>query len=103
VDPATGEVSCKTSPGASVVPKLLVTLKEASAADWVAWLNASVTGSSTTEKTLTLDLRSASDVHLATIQGDGVGIIALRSVNSGGDFSRRVQAELYVKRLQLLP
>jgi hypothetical protein len=103
VDAATGEVSYKTSPGASVVPKLLVTLKEASAADWVAWLNASVTGSSTTEKTLTLDLRSASDVHLATIQGDGVGIIALRSVNSGGDFSRRVQAELYVKRLQLLP
>jgi hypothetical protein len=88
------------------VPQLLVTLQLSSAADWNAWLNSSVASgwAASSEKTFTLQLMSSTSSHLATIQGDGVGIVALRNVtaNSGGIVTK-VEAELYVRHIHLLP
>ncbi|MDB4882917.1 MAG: hypothetical protein JWL95_1683 [Gemmatimonadetes bacterium] len=102
LDPSTGQTSSKASAGPSAVTKLFVTVTEATAGDWIAWLKATVSGSAPSEKTMSLDLRSIDNIHLATIEGSGLGIVALRT-QTFGESLRRVQAELYVRKLQLLP
>ena len=88
------------------VPQLLVTLQSANAADWIAWLNSSVASgwAASSEKTFTIDLMSNANSHLATIQGDGVGIVALRNVTTPvTNGVGKVEAELYVRHIHLVP
>jgi hypothetical protein len=55
------------------------------------------------EKTLTIELLDATLRNTAmTITGTGVGILALRPVvQPPGSTAKRVQAELYVERMQI--
>ena len=95
------------------VQRIVITLASTIAPDWIAWLNSSVASgwSASSEKTLTLELMSSTLSHLATIQGDGVGIVAVRHVIIGGGGAGQlasaplaeIQAELYVRHIHLLP
>ena len=106
---STGQAS--TSAGPQGVTSLFVTVSEPLAADWMAWFNSSLAGGSAAslEKTFAIELFSKNAAHMATIAGTGVGIVALRSVitpNSVMIQSKQpglLQAELYVRQIQLLP
>ena len=107
---STGQAS--TSAGPQGVTSLFVTVSEPLAADWIAWFNSSLAGGSAAslEKSFAIELFSfRTVVHMATIAGTGVGIVALRSVitpTSGSMQSKQppqLQAELYVRQIQLLP
>jgi hypothetical protein len=86
------------------VTSLLVTIAPSTAPDWIAWLDSSVKNGPgpTTEKTFTLEFMTSQATRLATIQGTGVGIVALRNMLDGSN-AGVIQAELYARQLQLLP
>ena len=107
---STGQAS--TSAGPQGVTSLFVTVSEPLASDWIAWFNSSLAGGSAAslEKSFAIELFSFRNVvHMATIAGTGVGIVALRSVitpTSNLIQSKQpplLQAELYVRQIQLLP
>lgn len=101
-----------TSPtGPPKIPNLFVTFTVDAthpATNWLAWYDDFVIKGNSTddkEKTFTLSLGvGTSGAARLTLKGYGVGIVALRTLPSSGFVSvRRLQAELYVERVEVNP
>jgi hypothetical protein len=93
--------SRSTSSGQSV-GDLVLTVSSAKSkpfADWHEEFVVKGNNSQDREKTATIELMSADMKNaLLTLEGSGVGIIAVRPESGGSDSAKRVQVQMYVEQ-----
>jgi hypothetical protein len=90
------------SPAKPSIPNVVLTVNEATAKDFWSWYDSFlIKGDNGQEKEKTIDVQLMSpdmkSVFL-TLQGTGVGMVAMRPVSGTGDSIAKVEVELYVTK-----